>query len=125
MKLYRDLQPGETLEAGDEQLHNDGAEWVTVETVWIGRLVPEDLQGCFRRPVNLPVLQPVTPEAMAELESRCASGVLVASEDAARVLNYSQQLGYWWRDEWGASIRVDRPWRGWFIELSKLREVQQ
>ena len=75
--------------------------------------------------VNVPVLQRVTPEAMAELEQRGAVGVLVASEYGAGVLNYSQQYGHWWRDEWGASIRVDRPWRGWFIELATLKEVQQ
>ena len=72
-----------------------------------------------------PRLQRVTPEAMAELEQRCASGVVVVGEYGARVLNYSQQYGHWWRDEWGAGIRVDRPWQGWFIELKKLKEVQQ
>ena len=72
-----------------------------------------------------PRLQRVTPEAIRELERRCASGVVIVGEHGARVLNYSQQYGHWWRDEWGAGIRVDRPWQGWFIELATLKEVQQ
>ena len=71
-----------------------------------------------------PRLQPVTPEAMAELEGRHAVSVLVASEYGARTLNYSQQ-GYWWRDDWGVHHPVERPTRGYFIELAKLKEVQQ
>ena len=51
MKLYRDIQPGEELQAGDERM-NGNCGWVPAEAVWIGRPVPEDLMGCFRRPVD-------------------------------------------------------------------------
>ena len=121
MKLYRDLQQNERLQAGDEQLHNDGAEWVAVETVWIGRPVPEDLQGCFRRPVDLPTLQRVTPEAMADLEEREAVGVLFINGYDTKVASYNSR-GWWWCGGMGG--RVDRPTRGWFIELATLKEVQ-
>jgi hypothetical protein len=124
MRYYRDLQPGETLQAGDERLNRAGAEWVPVEAVWIGQPVPEDLMGCFRRPVDLPTLQRVTPKAMGELEARHAVSVLVVTEYGARTLNYSHQ-GFWWRDDWGVHNPVDRPTRGWFIELSTIPEVQQ
>ena len=69
MKLYRNLKPDETLQAGDERMSGNGG-WKPAEAVWIGQPVPEDLMGCFRRPVDLPTLQRVTPEAMAELEAR-------------------------------------------------------
>ena len=89
MTLYRDLQPGETLQAGDEQLHNDGAEWVAVETVWIGRPVPEDLQGCFRRPVNLPVL---LRKALAEAGALLAEAAKAGGQVNAELAELRQQL---------------------------------
>ena len=123
MRCYRNVKPDEPVQQTDERM-NGNCGWVPVEAVWIGQPVPEDLLGCFRRPVNLPVLQRVTPEAMAELEARSAAGVLVATDQFARVLNYSHQ-GYWWRDDMGAGFRVNRPTRGWFVELVTLKEVQQ
>ena len=51
MKLYRDLQPDEALRAGDERMSGNGG-WKPAEAVWIGQPVPEDLMGCFRRPVD-------------------------------------------------------------------------
>ena len=123
MRGYRSLQRDETLQVGDERMNGNGG-WVPVEAVWIGQPVPEDLMRCFRRPVDLPTLQRVTPEAMAELESREAVGVLVASEHGARILSYSRR-GYWWRGDVVDGFRADRPTRGWFIELETLMEVQQ
>ena len=68
MKLYRDIQPGEMLQAGDERMSGDLSGWVPVEALSIGQRVPSRLTAWYRRPVDLPTLQPVTPEAMAELE---------------------------------------------------------
>ena len=51
MKLYRNLKPDETLQAGDERMSGNGG-WKPAEAVWIGQPVPEDLMGCFRRPVD-------------------------------------------------------------------------
>ena len=51
MKLYRDLQPGETLQPGDERQTGNGV-CVPVEAVWIGQPAPADLPGWYRRPVD-------------------------------------------------------------------------
>ena len=128
MKLYRDLRAGETLQFGDERQTSNGV-WVPFEAVWIGQPVPEDLRWCFRRPVNLPVLQPVTPEAMAELEGRAAVGVVMitpyneAGDNIVRVMSFV--AGKWghYRDGWKAD--VSRPSVGWFIDLTTIPEVQQ
>ena len=122
MKLYRDIEPGETLQAGDEK-QQWPLEWAPVDPAFYGAN-PGAYRLEYRRPVDLPTLQPVTPEAMAELEGRHAVGVLVVTEYGPRTLNYSHQ-GFWWRDDWGVHNPVDRPTRGWFIELSTIPEVQQ
>ena len=71
--------------------------------------------------VDAPVLQRVTPEAMAELEGREADRVLVLSELGVRQISYA--IGNWWVDH--PMCRVDRPTTGWFIDLSTIPEVQQ
>ena len=121
-KYYRDLEPGEELQPRDEK-QQWPLEWAPVDPAFYGAN-PGAYRLEYRRPVNLPVLQPVTPEAMAELESREAVGVLVASEHGARILSYSRR-GYWWRGDVVDGFRADRPTRGWFIELETLMEVQQ
>ena len=122
MKLYRDIEPGETLQAGDKRLSRDGSDWVPVEAALIGQPVPANLLAWWlRRPVDLPVLQRVTPEAMAELEGREADRVLVLSELGVRQISYA--IGNWWVDH--PMCRVDRPTTGWFIDLSTIPEVQQ
>jgi hypothetical protein len=72
MRYYRDLQPGETLQAGDERLYIVPITWMPIAETAVGWQVTE--LRLYRRPVDLPVLQPVTPEAMAELEGREACG---------------------------------------------------
>ena len=161
MRYYRDLQPGETLEAGDEQLHNDGAEWVAVETVWIGRSVPEDLRACFRRPVDAvpreeyerlqdvlaevrylhghamhdrdtmqeelaalqsqPRLQPVTPEAIKDLEADEMVTVVCVSQDRAKTMTWLPAMR-----QWHSKAGHDNPleWQ-WFFDLSRTPEVHQ
>lgn len=86
MKLYRDLQEGETLQAGDEAFRG-GNDWASVVAELYG-LTPSDVPwGLFRRPVDLPMLTPVTPEAMAEPEpawlTRLAKGDATMSPFAA------------------------------------------
>ena len=162
MKLYRDLQPDETLQAGDERLSGHSRQWVLVEAVWIGQPVAADSRLRFRRPVDAvpreeherlqdvlaevrylhghamhdrdtmreqlaalqsqPHLQPVTPEAMAELESREAIGVLFVDGYGVQVASHNRYRGWWWC---GGIGKLDRPTRGWFIELSTIPEVQQ
>ena len=125
-KCYRDLQPDEAVQPGDERLNRDGAEWVTVERVWIGQLVPEDLMGCFRRPVDLPTLQRVTPEAMAELEGRGAWVILFQHKESQwnRYTKAAYSIfGRSWFSESGKEINpLDFCW---FIDLSAIPEVQQ
>ena len=76
------------------------------------------LAGYFRT-VDLPVLQPVTPEAMAELESREVIGVLFVDGYGVQVASYNRYRGWWWC---GGIGKLDRPTRGWFIELSTIPE---
>ena len=121
MKVYRNLKPDETLQAGDERM-NGNCGWKPAEAVWIGQPVPEDLMGCFRRPVDLPTLRRVTPEAMAELESREVIGVLFVDGYGVQVASYNRYRGWWWC---GGIGKLDRPTRGWFIELATIPEVQQ
>ena len=132
MKLYRDIQSGETLQAGDEK-QQWPLEWAPVEAVWIGQRVPSDLAAWYRRPVDAvpreeherlqdvlaevrylhghamhdrdtmreqlaalqsqPHLQPVTPEAMAELESREAIGVLFVDGYGVQVASHNRYRG--------------------------------
>ena len=120
MRYYRDLQPDETLRPGDEKLQ-EPLEWVPVNPAFYGvapsaRYLPE-----YRRPVDLPTLQPVTPEAMAELEGRERVLIVHISDYDARHLSHG--VNGWWEEP--AGRRTPRPPSGWFIELSKLKEVQQ
>ena len=69
-----------------------------------------------------PRLQPVTPEAMAELEGREVIGVLFVDGYGVQVASYNRYRGWWWC---GGIGKLDRPTRGWFIELSTIPEVQQ
>ena len=120
MKLYRDLKPDETLQAGDERMDGNGG-WKPAEAVWIGQPVPEDLMGCFRRPVDLPTLQPVTPEAMAELEGAEIRTICVLSQSSAKTMTWNTKIR-----QWHSKAGHDSPleW-GWFIDLSTIPEVQQ
>ena len=121
MKVYRDLKPGETLQAGDLRMSADPLEWVPVEAAWIGQLVPANLLAWLRRPVDLPVLQPVTPEAMAELEADEMVTVVCVSQDTAKTMTWLPA-----RKEWQSSAGADNPleWQ-WFVNLSTIPEVQQ
>ena len=120
MKLYRNLKPGETLQAGDERMSGNGG-WKPAEAVWIGRPVPEDLMGCFRRPVDLPTLQRVTPEAIRELEGEEARTIAVLSRSSAKTMAWIPTLR-----QWLSKAGHDSPleW-GWFVDLSTIPEVQQ
>ena len=83
MKYYRDLHPNETLQAGDERMSGNSREWVPVYSGSIGQPAPADLLAFYRRPVDLPTLQPVTPEAMMELEGDEIRTVCVLSRGFA------------------------------------------
>lgn len=50
MKLYRDLQPGETLRAGDERLCIVSLTWRPITESAVG--LPVALAGVYRRPVD-------------------------------------------------------------------------
>ena len=78
------------------------------------------LAGYFRI-VDAPVLQPVTPEAMAELEQREWVGIIHTCQYYTAVKGWD---GGQWYDETTGNT-VDRPTAGWFIELAQLKEVQQ
>ena len=67
-------------------------------------------------------LRRVTPEAMAELESREVIGVLFVDGYGVQVASYNRYRGWWWC---GGIGKLDRPTRGWFIELGTLKEVQR
>ena len=117
MRGYRSLQRDETLQVGDERMSGNGG-WKPAEAVWIGQPVPEDLMRCFRRPVNLPVLQPVTPEAMAELEGAEIRTICVLSQGSAKTMTWKPQLRYWLsRAGHDSPLEWD-----WFIELSTIPE---
>ena len=126
VKYYRDLQPSETLRAGDEwrARHWSATTWHTIpaNSAEVGHLILPGFKIDYRRPVNLPVLQPVTPEAMAELERREVIGVLFVDGYGVQVASYNRYRGWWWC---GGIGKLDRPTRGWFIELSTIPEVQQ
>ena len=125
MRYYRDLQPGETLQAGDERFRG-GNDWAAVGAELFG-LTPNDVPwGLFRRPVDLPVLQPVTPEAVSELEQREAWVILFRHREAQ-----------WNRYARATYVPLGRCWFGsdgnkidplefcWFIVPDAIPEVQQ
>jgi hypothetical protein len=119
MKLYRDLQPNETLQAGDEK-QQWPLEWAPVDPAFYGAN-PGAYRLEYRRPVDLPVLQRVTPEAIRELEQSEWVGIIHTCEYYTAVKGW---YGKQWYDE-DTGNNVDRPTGGWFIELAKLTEVQQ
>ena len=120
MKVYRDIKPGETLQAGDE-IHS-GRRWIPIPEQPAGVVLSGRDLPLFRRPVDLPTLQPVTPEAMAELEGRDVIGVLFVDGYGVQVASYNRYRGWWWC---GGIGKLDRPTRGWFVDLSTIPEVQQ
>ena len=116
MRYYRDIEPKETLQAGDERFRG-GNDWAAVGAELFG-LTPNDLPwGLFRRPVDLPVLQPVTAEAMAELERREKTMIVHISDYDARHLSHG--VNGWWEEP--AGRRTPRPPSGWFVELATLK----
>ena len=78
------------------------------------------LVGYFEM-VDAPILQRVTPEAMAELEGDEIRTVCVLSRGFATTMTWKPQLRYW-----VSRAGHDNPleW-GWFIELATIPEVQQ
>jgi hypothetical protein len=82
----------------------------------------------YRRPVDLPTLQPVTPEAMAELEQRQHAAVVVLYPNR---LPHTVFVRFWnTRNQWHVAgshpmTTIDRPTAGWFIDLSTIPEVRQ
>lgn len=119
MKLYRDLQPGEMLQAGDERWQWP-LEWAPVHPAYYGATPSAIFLLDYRRPVDLPTLQEVTPEAMAELEGRDNATIVTCDHDAAWVYRWSRKT------RWTANRRpATRPTWGWFIDLSTIPEVQQ
>lgn len=71
-----------------------------------------------------PRLQRVTPESMAELESRNATGVLIMSRDWLYHCSYTSDRG-WIRHDDYANALIPGPARGWFIIRAELPEVTQ
>ena len=130
MKLYRDIQPGEELQVGDmwRVANEPDAEWQTITADDIaeapegGRTVTsvEESGIEYRRPVDLPVLQRVTPEAMSELEQRDRATIVTCDHDAAWVYRWARGI------RWTANRRpATRPAFGWFVDLTTIPEVQQ
>ena len=126
MRYYQDIEPGETLQAGDERMSGNSREWVPVYSGSIGQPVPADLLAFYRRPVNLPVLQRVTLEAMAELKDQETPFILFRhkEEPAFRFerAEYSK-LAFMWLNAEGYEINPF-DWQ-WFIVPSTIPEVQQ
>ena len=71
--------------------------------------------------VDAPVLQRVTPEAMAELEGDQIRTICVLSQSSAKTMTWNTRL-----QQWHSRAGHDSPleW-DWFIELSTIPEVQQ
>lgn len=118
MKVYRDLKLGETLREGDESLA-DPPQWVPVNQSLFGLSPAAQTLPEYRRPVDLPTLQPVTPEAMAELEGRDSVEIVVLHRGFSWV--YAWVDGRWFADD----DPDKRPSAGWYIEPSTIPEVQQ
>ena len=83
------------------------------------------LAGYFRL-VSNPVLQPVTPEAMAELEGREAWVILFRHKESIHcrycVVRWDAVASRWWGTPAGEENPLD--WH-WYIEPSTIPEVQQ
>ena len=119
MRYYRDLQLDETLQVGDERFRG-GNDWAAIGAELFG-LTPNDVPwGLFRRPVNLPVLQLVTPEAMTELEDEEIRTIAVLSQRSVKAMMWG------WRRlrQWVSRAGQDNPleWQ-WFIDLSTIPET--
>ena len=71
--------------------------------------------------VDAPVLQRVTPEAMAELEGDQARTIAVLSRSSAKTMAWLPTLR-----QWLSRAGHDSPleWE-WFVDLSTIPEVQQ
>ena len=132
MRYYRGLQPDEILQAGDEALRDDD-EWVPVLPAAINAAriaalygMPPFRRSRVRRPVDLPVLQPVTPEAMAELKDQETPFILFRhkEEPAFRFerAEYSKLVSLWLNADGYEINPFD--WQ-WFIVPSTIPEVQQ
>ena len=120
MRYYRDIKPGETLQAGDERFRG-GNDWAAVGAELFGLTSNDVPWALFRRPVDLPVLQRVTPEAMAELEGDEIRTIAVLSKGSGKTMTWNTKLR-----QWHSRAGHDNPleW-GWFIDLSTIPEVQQ
>lgn len=119
MKYYRDLQPDETLQAGDEIY--SGREWIPIAEQSVGVVLSGRELLLFRRPVDLPMLQRVTPEAIAELEGREIRTIAVLSQGSAKTMLWNTEYR-----RWCSNSGFDSPleWQ-WFIDLTTIPEVQQ
>ena len=124
-KYYRDLQPGETMQVGDERLEPatdlHRRQWQPVNPVFYGASVSATFAAEYRRPVNLPVLQRVTPEAIKELEGNEIRTIAVLSQGSAKTMTWNTNFR-----QWHSRAGHDNPleWQ-WFIDLSTIPEVQQ
>ena len=122
MKLYRDIEPGETLQAGDEK-QQWPLEWAPVDPAFYGAN-PGAYRLEYRRPVNLPMLQPVTPEAIKELEQRGA-WVILFRHKQAQWTRYAKaaysKFGRCWFSE--GDNEIDPLDFCWFIDLLTILET--
>mgnify|MGYP006289942355 CR=1 FL=1 len=125
MKVYRNLKPDETLQAGDERFWVGNCEWIAIGESVVGRSVPEDCWQ-YRRPVDSPVLQRVTPEAVSELEQREA-WVILFRHKQVQWNRYARatynKFGRCWINSNGNAI--DPLDFYWFIVPDTIPEVQQ
>ena len=123
MKLYRGFEVGERLRPGDERISDNQREWLPIQSS-IGLAINADMLASYRRPVDLPVLQPVTPEAMAELEGREAWVILFRHKESIHcrycVVRWDAVASRWWGTPAGEENPLD--WQ-WYIEPSTIPEV--
>ena len=85
MRYYRNIRPDEPLQVSDERLLYSERKWVPVQAAWVGRTASADwLEWYYRRPVDLPVLQPVTPRAIEALEGEEICTICVLSQGYAK-----------------------------------------
>ena len=165
VKYYRDIQPGETLQAGDERLipstDLQRQEWQPENPVFYGGVVSRYYLSQYRRPVDAvpreeherlqdvlaevrylhghamhdrdtmqeelaalqsqPRLQPVTPEAIKDLEADEMVTVVCVSQDRAKTMTWLPAMR-----QWHSKAGHDNPleWQ-WFFDLSRTPEVHQ